>query len=343
MNAILEGLKGRSYLSTADFSTEELQALLDLAIKHKQGEVDPGKPLAGKNVGLLFFNPSLRTRTSMEIAVQQLGGITVVLEVGKGMWGLEYRDGVVMNEDKAEHIKEAAPVLSSYLDGLAVRCFPMMNDYQEDRQEPILSAFQKHATVPLLNMESATQHPMQSMADMLTIQEKFGSLKGRKVTLSWAYHPKALPMAVSNSFALAAAQNGMDITIAAPPEFELAPELTGQLEELAGKSGGSVQTSHDLPEASKDAEIIYAKSWGSYHYYGRLDEERALREQYKHWQITGDVMKNTKDGYFMHCLPVRRNVVVADEVLDSPNSIVIQQASNRLHFQKTMMSVLLSS
>ena len=338
---VLQALKGKSYLSTGDLTREELEALLDLAYEQKNGRVSYGDPLVGKNVILLFFNPSLRTRTSMVVGVNELGGNHVLLEIGKGVWKLEHLDGVVMDGDKAEHVKDAIPVLAGYADAIAVRCFASMNDYASDKTEPVLSAFEKYSPVPILNMESATQHPMQSGADMLTIREKFGAVAGRKVVLSWAYHPKALPMAVPNSFALASAQLGAHVTLACPPEFALDGEMMDDLSNLSSAAGGSFTMSHDLNAAAQDADVIYAKSWGSLQYYGRLDQEAEMRKQYRDWMISGDVMSRTNNGVFMHCLPVRRNVIVSDEVLDSPQSIVVSEAENRLHFQKSMMSVYL--
>lgn len=339
--SILHELKGQSYISTGDLSQEQFNALLELAIQHKSGAIDPGKPLTDKQVVLLFFNPSLRTRVSMMVAVQKLGGNPVLLEVGSGMWKLEHREGIVMDTDRAEHIKEAIPVLASYGDALAVRCFPFLESFEEDKADPMINAFVQYSPVPILNMESAMFHPFQAGADMLTIREKLGSLKKRKAVLSWAWHPKALPMAVPNSFALAASQCGLDLTIACPPEYALDPDLMERMGREAEASGGRVSMSHDLHEAAQDAEIIYAKSWGSLQYYGRQEEELKMREQYRHWMIDEDVMAKTQNGLFMHCLPVRRNVIVSDKVIDSPQSVVIAQAENRLHFQKSLMSVTL--
>jgi N-acetylornithine carbamoyltransferase len=338
---LLANLKGRSFLTTSDFSRPELSALLDLAIQHKHGLIDPGLPLTGKSVALVFFNPSLRTRTSMIVAVQQLGGVPVVLDVGSGTWTLEYRDGVVMDGDKAEHVKEAASILSCYGDAIAVRCFPQMKNYEEDKDEAVLGAFQRHSRVPVINLESSMQHPLQGLADVMTIREKFGTVDQRKVVLAWAYHPKPLPVAVPNSFALVAAQYGMDLTIACPPEYQLDPDTMAELERHGEMNQGRVRVVHDLKQGCRGAEIVYAKSWGSLHHYGRLHEELQLRQQYKHWIITEEVMAHTANGYFMHCLPVRRNVEVTDDVLDGPRSIVIQQSANQLHVKKTLLSLLL--
>jgi N-acetylornithine carbamoyltransferase len=338
---LLASLKGRSFLTTGEFTRPELSELLDLAVQHKHGLISPGQPLTGKSVALVFFNPSLRTRTSMVVAVQQLGGVPVVLDVGQGTWSLEYREGAVMDGDKTEHIKEAAPVLASYVHAIGVRCFPQMKDYAEDKAEVVLSAFQRYSNVPIINLESSTHHPLQGLADVMTIKEKFGTVDQRKVVLAWAYHPKPLPMSVPNSFALVTAQYGMDLTIACPPEYQLDPDLMAEVERQAESNQGSVRVVHDLKQACRGADAVYAKSWGSLRYYGRLEEDIRTRQQYKHWIITEDVMAQTHNGYFMHCLPVRRNVIVTDEVLDGPRSIVVHQAANRLHIQKTLLSLLL--
>ena len=342
LHKILAPLSGRSFLSTADFSQEELNALLELAALHKSGEVDPGRPLDGKAVALLFFNSSLRTRLSMMVATQQLGGNPIVLDVNKDLWGLEYREGVVMNEDKAEHIKEAAAVITRFADLLAVRCFPGMVDFEEDKREAVISAFADHSSKPMVNMESATQHPFQSMADMFTIREKLGTVKKKKVVLAWTWHPKALPMAVPNSFGLAASQFGADLVIASPPAYELDTDQVNEMRRQAELSGGSVQISHNLHEACKDAEVVYAKSWGGLQFYGNTAADLEHRENFRNWIIDEAAMSHTNDGLFMHCLPVRRNVVVTDSVIDSPNSVVIDEAENRLHVQKTILSVISS-
>ncbi len=332
-------LKGRSFLSTGEFTREELSEILDLAVRYKT--LGHGRPLQGKSVALLFFDPSLRTRASMEIAIHQLGGQAVVLDVGRGTWTLEYREGVVMDGDKSEHIKEAARVLSRYVAAIGVRSFPALRSFEEERCDPILRSFAREASVPIINLESAMFHPLQAMADVMTIREIFGLVDQRRVVLCWAYHPKPLPMAVPNAFALIAAQFGMDLTIACPPEYELDPELMQQIREQAHRNGASVRVLHDRHQACRGAEIIYAKSWGSRYYYGRWEEERPVREKYRDWIVDEDLMRLTGGGYFMHCLPIRRNVVATDAVLDSERSLVIQQAENRLHVQKALLSMLL--
>ncbi len=338
---ILDAFKGRSFLSTLDFNRPELSELLDLAMQHKHGRIDPGTPLTGKAVGLVFFDPSLRTRTSMTIAIQQLGGVPVPLHVGSETWTLEFREGAVMVGESEEHIREAAPVLSSYLDAIGVRCFSRLQDYEQDKAETVLSAFERYSSVPVINLESSTQHPLQGLGDVLTIREKFGTLDQRDVVLAWVHHPRPLSMSVPNSFSLAATQYGMNLTIACPPEYGLDPEVFKQVEDSAQANGGSVRISHNLEEACKGAEVIYARSWGSLDFYGRLEQEVELRQQYRDWIVDRQLMSLASRGYLMHCLPVRRNVEVTDEVLDGPRSLVIQQSANRLHLQKTLLSLIL--
>jgi N-acetylornithine carbamoyltransferase len=333
-------LKGRNLLSTADFTTDELRSLLDLAVKMKAGDYRE-RPLNGKSVGLVFFNPSLRTRASMEIAVYELGGNAVTLDVGKGTWSLEHREGVVMDSDKTEHIKEAARVLSRYCVAIGVRAFPEMKDFASEMTDPVVRGFAEHSDVPVLNLESSRHHPFQGLADAMTMREKLGSFSGQRVVLSWAFHPKPLPMAVPDSFALIAAQCGLDLTIACPPEYDLAEEIMAEVESGAKSSGGSVRIARDQREACRGARIIYPKSWGSKQYYGRADEDIQLRQQYKHWRIDEDIMASTDKGWFMHCLPVRRNVVVTDGVLDGPQNAAIDEAENRLHVQKAVLASIL--
>ncbi len=337
----VDAFRQRSFLSTGHFKRSDLSYLLDLAVQHKHGRIDPGQPLKGKSVALVFLNPSLRTRTSMTIAVQQLGGVPVPLNVGQEAWALEFEEGAVMDGASVEHVKEAAPVLSSYVDAIGVRCFPLMRDYEQDKAERVLKAFERYATVPIINLESSLHHPMQGLGDVLTIRERFGTVDQRKVVLAWTHHPKALPMAVPNSFALAAVQYGMDLTIACPQGYDLDGEVMAELEAHAQGSGGSLRVSRDLEEGCKGAEVVYAKSWGSLGCYGRPQHEAQLRRGLRHWMVTERLMSRTREGVFMHCLPVRRNVVVSDEVLDGPRSIVVEQAANRLHIQKTLLSLIL--
>jgi N-acetylornithine carbamoyltransferase len=329
-------LKGKHFLSTADFSIDELTSLIDLASRIKAGDYRE-RALQGKSVALVFFNPSLRTRASMEIAIYELGGNAVTLDVGKGTWSLEHRDGILMDAGKTEHIKEAARVLSRYVSAIGVRAFPEMKNYQDEIGDPVVRGFARYSDVPVFNLESSRHHPFQALADAMTIREKLGSFSHQRAVLSWAYHPKPLPMAVPNSFALIAAQFGLDLTIACPIEYDLGDEAIAEIESAAKSSGGRVRISREQREACKGARIIYAKSWGAKQFYGRPDEDVALREQYRHWRIDEELMRSTDNGWFMHCLPVRRNVVVTDGVLDGPQNAAIDEAENRLHVQKAVL------
>lgn len=329
----------KNFLSTAGLSRAKFERLLDAADAFKAGRRSR-RPLEGRSVGLVFLNPSLRTRASMQVAVFELGGNAVVLEPGTGSWAIEFSDGVVMDGDKAEHVKEFVGVLEQYVSVIAVRCFPQMKDFGVDRTDPILSAIAKAATVPVVNLESAMWHPCQALADMMTIRERLGNGK-KKVLLSWAWHPRSLPMAVPNSFAMAAAQMGHDLTIAHPPGYELDEELIQDLQDRAASEGGSVEFSNDPSEACEGAEVIYAKSWGSNRFYGNTEAESAAKAGFRGtWTIDADKMARTANGIFLHCLPVRRNVIVSDEVIDSAASAVIQQAGNRLHTAKAVLSEL---
>lgn len=330
-------LKGRDFLNTADFTADELTSLVDLAAKCKAGDFG-GRPLSGKSVALVFFNPSLRTRVSMEVAIYELGGNAVSLDVGKGMWTLEHRESVVMDGDKTEHVKEAARVLSRYVSAIGVRAFPEMKDYAQEIADPVVRSFAEHAGVPVINLESSRHHPLQALADLMTMREKLGSVHHQPAVLTWAFHPKPLPMAVPNSFALIAAQFGLDLTIACPPEYELGEEVMQEIQTGAAASGGSVKISRNQREACRGARIVYAKSWGSKRFYGAQEDDVRVRQQYKNWRVDEELMALTDNGWFMHCLPVRRNVVVTDEVLDGPRSAAIDEAENRLHAQKAVLA-----
>lgn len=331
----------RDFLRTSDWSNDELMQLLAAAEDFKRGR-NASKPLAGRSVALVFFNPSLRTRASMQVGIYELGGNAVVLEPGGTSWTLEHRDGAVMDSDKTEHIAEFVRVLGRYCSAIGVRTFAALNDWQAERTDPVLRAFAKYSTVPIINLESAMHHPCQSMADMLTIREKLGDGK-KRVVLSWAWHPKPLPMAVPNSFALAAAQMGHKLTIANPKGYELDAVLLDEIHEQAANAGGSLKLTNNMDEAFVDAEVVYAKSWGSKNFYGNPEADTVKRAQYRHkWIVDRTKMNTTNDAVFMHCLPVRRNVIVTDEVIDSSQSVVIDEAENRLHVQKAILEKVIS-
>src|SRR5690349_19646084 len=261
----------KGFLKTSELVRDDLEALINSASKFKSGE-DPSQPLAGKSVALVFFNPSLRTRASMQVGVYELGGNAVVLEPGGTSWTLEHREGVVMDGDKTEHVKEFMRVLARYASAIGVRTFAALKDWKEERQDPVLAAFAKHSEVPVINLESAMHHPCQAMADMLTVREKLG--EGRKrVLMTWAWHPKPLPMAVPNSFALAAAQMGHDLTIAHPPGYELDEELIREINSRAFDAGSTVTVTRDVEEAFDGQQVVYAKSWGSKEFYGSPQDD----------------------------------------------------------------------
>ncbi len=300
--------------------------LINIALQHKANAFDKKLPGKDRTIGLVFFNSSLRTRLSSQRAAQNIGANTWVLDVSKDAWKLEMETGVVMNSDKAEHIKEAISVMSQYCDILGVRAFPKLQNREEDYNEVLFKQILEYTTVPVVSLESATRHPLQSLADLITIKERFPSNKIVKAVLTWAPHPRVLPQSVPNSFAeWCQAVDWIDLTIAAPDGYALAEKFSGK--------GALLSTNQN--QAFKEADIIYAKNWSSYAYYGQCPDVT------EDWMITAEKMARTNNAYFMHCLPVRRNVVVADEVLDSDRSLVIRQAHNRMYSAQAVFGELL--
>jgi N-acetylornithine carbamoyltransferase len=332
----------RNFLTTGDYSRHELDRLLDSAAQYKQAR-GPSTQLEGKSVALVFFNPSLRTRASMQVGIYELGGNAVVLEPGGTSWTLEHRDGAVMDGNKTEHVAEFVRVLGRYCVAIGVRTFAHLNDWEEERTDPVLNAFAKYSEVPIVNLESAMHHPCQSMADMMTIREKLGP-EPKRVVLTWAWHPKPLPMAVPNSFALAAAQMGHEVVVAHPKGYELDEALIEAIQAQSAEAGGGVELTNEVDSAFEGADVIYAKSWGAKQFYGSPEKDVAYRGQFrKQWIVDEPKMARTNNGIFMHCLPVRRNVIVSDAVIDSPQSAVIDEAENRLHMQKAILTKVISS
>ncbi len=328
----------RHFLTTADWDRAELQALLDDAVDLKKSPFQDR--LNGKSIALVFFNPSLRTRSSFDIGAHQLGAHAVVLEPGKGSWPIEFEMGTVMDGHAEEHVREAARVLSRYCDLIAVRAFPDFKDWSVDRQDRVIKSFARHATVPVINMETIT-HPCQELALMLAIQERLGKPDGKKFLLTWTYHPKPLNTAVANSGLLIASKFGMDVTLLCPNEDYLLDERYLNLaREYTSSQGQNLTITHDIDEAYDGAHVVYAKSWGALPYFGRWEEEKPIRDAHKHFIVDSEKMARTDDGLFSHCLPCRRNVKVTDEVIDSEASLVIEEAENRLHVQKALMSAL---
>lgn len=277
-----------------------------------------------KTLGLLFFNPSLRTRLSTQKAARLLGMDVMVMNFSNEAWAIEYEDATIMEGLRSEHVKEAAQVVSQYCDVVGIRAFATLTDKEKDESEQVLQKFIEYASVPILNMESATAHPLQALADALTLTEH-DLPKKPKVVLTWAPHPKALPHAVGNSFTRMMQHLDADFVITNPEGYDLDPRITKDIPII-----------HNQNEALKNADIVYAKNWSSYESYGQI-----LRTD-NEWMLTPEKMALTNNAKFMHCLPIRRNVVVADGVLDHPNSIVIEQANNRTFAAAAVLKTLIS-
>jgi N-acetylornithine carbamoyltransferase len=322
----------------SDLGLEAVNQILSTA-KAWKGKPHP-KHLRDKLLGMLFFNPSLRTRASFEAVMARGGGSAVVMEAGSSTWKFEERFGAVMDGDRAEHLKEAVPVLCRYVDALAVRTFADGVDDDADHDDAVIKAFRQCATVPVVSMESAREHPCQGMADLLTIEEQFGSAKGLPVTLTWAPHIKSLPKAVPNSFVLTAAARGCEVRVAYPKGFELHPDVVHEAEIYAAASGGSVSFFQQQHSALNGSRAVYAKAWGPATLSGLKSD---VVRQYAEWMISPQHMERAaRDAIFLHCLPVRRNVEVADAVLDGPWSRVVDEAENRFHVQRALLDWLLN-
>jgi N-acetylornithine carbamoyltransferase len=331
----------RHFLTTLDWSRNELELLIEEAKRLKSSPLS--ESLKGKTIALVFFNPSLRTRTSFEIGIWQLGGHAVVLEPGKGAWPIEFTPGTVMNGEAEEHVAEVARVLSRYCDLIGVRAFPKFQSWEDDRQDNVIKSFAQHATVPVINMETIT-HPCQELALMLTLKERLGTTDGKKFVLTWTYHPKPLNTAVANSGLIIAAKLGFDVTLLCPsPDYVLDERYMSAAQELVKANGRSLTVTHDIDQAYDGAEVVYAKSWGALPYFGKWEGEKAMREASRHFIVDSAKMAKTNNAMFSHCLPLRRNVKATDEVVDSKASAVIDEAENRLHVQKAVMKHLLGA
>ena len=363
----------RHFTHIADLGVDGVAAVLEraLEIKSSGGLRAAGKPGArdgaatqrmlfnARVLAMLFFNPSLRTRVSFETAMLRNGGSAVVLSAGQDTWKLEDRPGAVMDGDRPEHIRDAIPVLCTYIDALAVRCFAGIADRDADEQDTLLRTIRELATVPVISMESAREHPCQGLADMLTVlevgpaagrstsaaQRAAPPLQGRRLTLTWAPHIKPLPLAVPHSFLLTAAACGADITVAHPPGFELHSTVLAEAARYAQQSGRTINFTHEQHAACAGAEVVCAKSWSP----AEVGNATALLAQHRDWlmdlpQLTGsgDFSRRTNPARFMHCLPVRRNVEVSDAVLDSPLSLTVPEAHNRYFIQVAALDLLLN-
>ncbi|HBK70539.1 MAG TPA: N-acetylornithine carbamoyltransferase [Flavobacteriaceae bacterium] len=311
---------------------KSLQTTVQEAVNLKENPLQFEQLGKGKTICLLFFNNSLRTRLSTQKAAQNLGMHTIVMNFGSEGWQLEYEDGVVMDQGKAEHIKEAAKVISQYCDIVAIRAFASLENKEKDQQEQVLTNFIKYADVPVVNMESSVGHPLQALADAITLAEHLPASKAGKtahrpkIVLSWAPHPKALPHAVANSFVEMMQLQDAEFVITHPKGYELDIEITED-----------TTIEYNQEKAFENADFIYTKNWSSFADYGKV------LSQDKNWMITQNKMKLTNNAKFMHCLPVRRNVVVEDAVLDSENSLVIQQANNRTYAAQVVLKKILES
>ena len=310
---------------TSVHDIDNVDTLVNQALKMKANPLAQLLLGANKTLCLLFFNPSLRTRLSTQKAAYNLGMNVMVMNLSSDGWQIEMEDGTVMNEGSQEHIKEAAAVVSQYCDILGLRTFPSLTDKESDYADAVLNKFLTHVSVPIISLESAVLHPLQSLADAITIAEQ--NTKPRsKVVLSWAPHPKALPQAVANSFVQWMRETDVDLVITNPPNFDLSKNYIGDCKII-----------HNQEEAFADADFIYAKNWSSFDDYGKIGIDL------NHWMIDKAKMDLTNNAKFMHCLPVRRNVVVSDEVMDSEASLVIQQANNRTYSAQVVLSQILEN
>jgi len=299
----------KHFLSTSDWSREELESLLQSAEALKKNPINSS--LKGRSIALLFLNPSMRTRTSFDLGMQQMGGIAIVLQPGKDAWGLEFDTGAIMEGEAEEHIAEAAGVLSRYCDLIGLRAFPSFVDWSKDREDNVIKSLARYSSVPVINMD---------------------------------WHPRPLNTAVANSALLMGTKFGMDVTLLCPePDYILDSQFMDQAKANATASGGSLQVSHDIESAYTGADFVYAKSWGALPYYGRPTDEYELRKNYRHFIVSEEKMALTNNGLFSHCLPLRRNVKATDGVMDAPYCLAMDEAENRLHVQKALMMNLLGA
>ncbi len=317
----------KNFISVNDVSS--INTLVSKALYYKENPFADKSLGLNKRIGMLFLNPSMRTRLSTQIAAEQLGMNVILFNVGKEGWNMEFEDGAIMSGNTSEHVKDAAPILGKYFDIIAIRSFPNLTNKEEDYNEEVIESFKKYAGVPIVSLESATLHPLQSLTDIMTIQEeiKKSEIKNRKskIVLTWAPHIKPLPQCVANSFAQwVNAWGEADFIITHPEDYELDEKYT---------TGATITTNQD--EALKDADFVYVKNWSTYKDYGRIYTNDPS------WMLTEKKLMLTNHAKVMHCLPVRRNVELSDEVLDSANSIVTQEAANRIWAAQAVLSEIL--
>ncbi len=318
----------KNFISVAD--VPDIDGLVQKALDYKRFPSKDKTLGAGKRVGCLFLNPSMRTRLSTQIAAQNLGMEPIIFNVGNEGWALEFEEEAIMSGNTVEHVKDAAPVFGKYFDILAIRTFPSLKNRDDDYSELYIKQFIKYAGIPVVSLESATLHPLQSLTDIITISESLGnnasSKKKPKIVLTWAPHVKALPQCVANSFAQwVNAWGKADFVITHPEDYELKEEFT---------KGAIITTNQQ--EALKDADFVYVKNWSTYEDYGKIYCYDAG------WMLTNEKLKLTNNAKIMHCLPVRRNVELSDEILDGPNSLVTQEAGNRVWAAQAVLSTILA-
>lgn len=316
----------RNFISAAD--AQDIDGLVQKALSYKADPFKDKSLGAGKRIGCLFLNPSMRTRLSTQIAAQNLGMEAIVFNVGSEGWALEFEEEAIMSGNTVEHVKDAAPIFGKYFDILAIRTFPSLKNKEDDYSELYIKQFIKYAGIPVISLESATLHPLQSLTDIITISENEKakeSAKKPKIVLTWAPHVKALPQCVANSFSQwVNAWGKADFVITHPEDYELSEEFT---------AGATI--THNQDEALKDADYVYVKNWSTFKDYGKVYESDPK------WMLTNEKLKLTNNAKVMHCLPVRRNVELSDEILDGPNSLVTQEASNRVWAAQTVLSEIL--
>jgi N-acetylornithine carbamoyltransferase len=325
----------RPLISLHDLAQSEIDDLLDLSLRLKQR---PGKAtLASKSVGLLFFRGSLRTRTSFEAAMNQLGGTTINLTAASDFWELESAPGAVMDGRAPEHVKDAAAVLSGYVNALAIRTKPAGAAWNVDRRDVEIRSWAEHSKVPVINMESALWHPLQGLADLMTLRETLGDVRGKTLSFVWTNSPSAASPAAVHSLMHVALRSGMHVRVANPPGYELDEEVWRQAQALASEHGGSATALGDPAKAMRGAHVVYARSWHSLEDYGNPTLAASRRARAGDWLIDERRMALGEDAKLMHAMPVRRNLEVVDSVLDGPRSLVVRQAENRLHSQKAVL------
>lgn len=338
-----ERVEPRHLIRLNDLPSTAVDELLDLAARMKSGEADRPSLLAGRNVGLLFFRPSLRTRASFSAAAHQLGAHTLELTAASDFWQLEEREGTVMDGAAPEHIRDAAAVMSAYCSMLAIRPAFGGQSWAVDRRDAQIRSWARWARVPVVNLESALWHPLQALADLATLRETFGSLAGRRLAITWVHSPVSASHAVANSLLCAALRAGMHVHLAHPPGFDLDEGVLREARELAAQSQAELEIGGDRLRAAEGADVVYARSWFSLEHYGNPTLAASLRSRHVEWTVDESLMARGREARLMHAMPVRRNVEVSDAVLDGPRSLVQAQAAARLHIQKAVLATWLGS